>query len=674
MARKRARQSPRSRAAAKPRSANALDAGVRFVSAATSTSDPNVQHMDLVDKLNGSAADERRRALLEKLRAISAERDVLRQSAVPTSGVDGSRDGEARKFASEGVAGDERYEATRPYDHPVSAQSRFGLEVSSTIDKHATRGSRPASQSRASTAASLKAMYGAVSELSPVSSPAPNTPVIAAYPPGSPVETSSTTAGCDSPAADTVRASDPPCEDTTSGRPGGRPTRRTSRSRVPSVLLRDALTNNGESYAGTFSGTSRCKSLVFCRKLVNSMLRNIDAKPFAAPVRELWPDSAIPGYFDIIKTPMDLGTVKKRLEAGVYLRPVLSAQAASCSSPKPSTSSAGVSGFVFDIAAFKDDVALCFKNCMTYCPEADILHKTAKQLLERFEAEMQHSPVPVEIISDASGRRTSKGRARPSIQGSDDAMDCSESGPRRGAKSSSRSKYGTASRSKNKRAPCSESDMDDADGTDESGVNGDPWTSTMDSRLASLDRKGLKERLEFLLHCRVYMIMRDTRCARRDVPMTLEEKTNLSERVSLIPADKLPRLLAIVSTAEDSNTKSSASDEIEIDMDTLGTCALRDIESLVEKSAGQTPAEKLAASKRRSGALTAEFKNTPQVEYEIACVKAKLGVQTLSAQTGPRKATGLWEDSSSSGESDSGSSDSSSDSESSGDSDDSDEE
>jgi len=66
---------------------------------------------------------------------------------------------------------------------------------------------------------------------------------------------------------------------------------------------------------------SKCKRLHFCRKIIQSLLRNTTAAPFKAPVNELWPPEAIPRYFDVITRPMDLRTVKKNLELSVYIHP-----------------------------------------------------------------------------------------------------------------------------------------------------------------------------------------------------------------------------------------------------------------------------------------------------------------------------------------------------------------
>jgi hypothetical protein len=65
----------------------------------------------------------------------------------------------------------------------------------------------------------------------------------------------------------------------------------------------------------------------------------------------------IPDYFDIIKTPMDLGTVQKKLESGSYTSP----------------------------SDFAADVRLTFNNAMTYNPRGHAVHDMAIQLNKMFE-------------------------------------------------------------------------------------------------------------------------------------------------------------------------------------------------------------------------------------------------------------------------------------------------
>ena len=70
----------------------------------------------------------------------------------------------------------------------------------------------------------------------------------------------------------------------------------------------------------------------------------------------------IPNYPTVVKQPMDLGTVSKRLEAGTFY---------------PTEKE------------LIDDVKLTFSNAMLFNPPANIVHQSAKRLLKRFETKYE---------------------------------------------------------------------------------------------------------------------------------------------------------------------------------------------------------------------------------------------------------------------------------------------
>ena len=68
----------------------------------------------------------------------------------------------------------------------------------------------------------------------------------------------------------------------------------------------------------------------------------------------------LPDYFDIVKKPMDLGTIQKKLDSGAY--------------------------HIFK--DFETDVNLTFDNAMTYNDNGSVVHGMAKELKEKFDADM----------------------------------------------------------------------------------------------------------------------------------------------------------------------------------------------------------------------------------------------------------------------------------------------
>lgn len=59
---------------------------------------------------------------------------------------------------------------------------------------------------------------------------------------------------------------------------------------------------------------SSAAELKLAQKVVKGLTKLQSAEPFLTPVTE----EAAPGYHDIVKEPMDLGTVLSKLKSGAY--------------------------------------------------------------------------------------------------------------------------------------------------------------------------------------------------------------------------------------------------------------------------------------------------------------------------------------------------------------------
>lgn len=114
------------------------------------------------------------------------------------------------------------------------------------------------------------------------------------------------------------------------------------------------------SYGGAET-SEKHKALVPCKRLLNELMKHQCAWPFLKPVDPL----AVPGYYDVIKDVIDLGTIKKRLEANQY----------------------------DDIEEFESEVKRVWGNCYKFNqdPNADI-YKMAKTLEDIFDEKMQSVP------------------------------------------------------------------------------------------------------------------------------------------------------------------------------------------------------------------------------------------------------------------------------------------
>jgi hypothetical protein len=134
-------------------------------------------------------------------------------------------------------------------------------------------------------------------------------------------------------------------------------------------------------------------------KLVDRLLADTESEPFRSPV--LWKEWGLLDYPEVVKEPMDLGTVKKNLAAGKYS----------------------------DLGAVVRHIKLVWSNCMAYNSSSSDLHKAAKKMDKAFDRDVAKVAVKREAPSGGSaagkadkekkaGKGDKSGRARePSIKG-----------------------------------------------------------------------------------------------------------------------------------------------------------------------------------------------------------------------------------------------------------------
>ena len=91
-------------------------------------------------------------------------------------------------------------------------------------------------------------------------------------------------------------------------------------------------------------------------KIVRGLMARGEAQPFVDPVD--WMGLGLVDYPTIVSTPMDLGTVLRKLELGEYQ------SAAACG----------------------EDIDLVWENCKKYNPDGSDYHKLAVRLKKKFEA------------------------------------------------------------------------------------------------------------------------------------------------------------------------------------------------------------------------------------------------------------------------------------------------
>ena len=92
---------------------------------------------------------------------------------------------------------------------------------------------------------------------------------------------------------------------------------------------------------------------------------------FNSPVDPV--ELGLPDYFEVIKNPMDLGTIRKKLENGVYTR----------------------------IEDFTKHVNLTFENAMLYNPEGSVVYNMAKEMKDKFAQDYVALTKQLEAEEDA---------------------------------------------------------------------------------------------------------------------------------------------------------------------------------------------------------------------------------------------------------------------------------
>ncbi|MEE6494537.1 hypothetical protein FKM82_001780 [Ascaphus truei] len=393
------------------------------------------------------------------------------------------------------------------------------------------------------------------------------------------------------------------------------------------------------------------EQLKHCNTILNELLLAKHAGyawPFYKPV-----DSSSLGlrdYDDIIKQPMDLGTIKDKMENGQYKH----------------------------TQEFASDVRLMFMNCYTYNPPENEVVNMARKLQDVFE--MMFAKIPDEPVEICTPSRTMTEQHKPSSDASgtssssegDSSTDSEDERARHLALLQEQLKAvreqlkvlaeGSAPKTKKKKSKNKKKKARERKKRLK--------RKSSQSQKKNLKQKELKSKSQHNQSKKKKL--HDSDDDDHGKPMNYDEKRQLSLDINKLPGEKLGRVVHIIQSREPS-LKDSNPHEIEIDFETLKHSTLRHLERYVmvclRKRPKKTSAEKSLKSKEQlnkekkvelerrledvSGQLTSS-KKKPKHMQEITAVSKPIG--------GPCR---LSESSSSSSPSESSSSDSSTSSDSS---------
>lgn len=363
--------------------------------------------------------------------------------------------------------------------------------------------------------------------------------------------------------------------------------RGSGRVRTPSVLL---SSQPGEKIPSSSQTVSKNRQVGYCLRLVKDMTRLKDGYAFSRPIDQLWAVDQLPGYFDIVKHPMDLGTIRHRLENSFYMK---------------SPGKDEVEEVTFDVDSFRSDMRLIFANAHSYNRSGDVFYDAATRLLEKFESKMAQMPSSEELEQQAAkkNKKRKKGvnatgetpakrssdatKKRKVVSKGGGGSDGEENGqqPKRvvskkkpPAPSGGKSRQASNSTPKKKKASVQPEVVEPKDASRMS-------IPDMEVRLRALKRQ------RTLLQNgspasppagggASYMAQAQ---ALYHVEMTFQEKVLLSNNVGKLPPDKLQKIVALATKTKGSSMEVNFNDEIELDIDSMNNETLREMEAYVNQ-------------------------------------------------------------------------------------------
>nr|AAB87862.1 BRDT [Homo sapiens] len=322
-------------------------------------------------------------------------------------------------------------------------------------------------------------------------------------------------------------------------------------------------------------------------------------------------------YYDVVKNPMDLGTIKEKMDNQEYK----------------------------DAYSFAADVRLMFMNCYKYNPPDHEVVTMARMLQDVFETHFSKIPIePVESmplcyiktdITETTGRENTN-EASSEGNSSDDSED---ERVKRLAKLQEQLKAvhqqlqvlsQVPFRKLNKKKEKSKKEKK-KEKVNNSNENPRKMCEQMRLKEKSKRNQPKKRKQQF-----IGLKSEDEDNAK---PMNYDEKRQLSLNINKLPGDKLGRVVHIIQSREPSLSNSNP-DEIEIDFETLKASTLRELEKYVSaclrKRPLKPPAKKIMMSKEE---LHSQKKQ--ELEKRLLDVNNQLNSrkrQTKSDKTQPSKA------------------------------------
>ncbi|XP_029508840.1 bromodomain-containing protein 3-like isoform X7 [Oncorhynchus nerka] len=312
------------------------------------------------------------------------------------------------------------------------------------------------------------------------------------------------------------------------------------------------------------------EQLKYCDSILKEMLSKKHAayawpfyKPVDAEALELH------DYHEIIKHPMDLSTVKKKIDAREYP----------------------------DAQMFAADVRVMFSNCYKYNPPDHEVVAMARKLQDVFEMRFAKMPdEPVELSPGAGGLVSKGDNSSSGDSSSSDSSDSEEERATRLAELQEQLKavheqlaalsQGPVSKPKKKKEKKEKKEKDKKK-KDKDNKHSKTKTDEKKAKPGQPAKQGQQKKPSRKANSTVTGSRQPKKGGRgyesdeESLPMAYDEKRQLSLDINRLPGEKLGRVVHIIQSREPS-LRDSNPDEIEIDFETLKPSTLRELERYVK--------------------------------------------------------------------------------------------
>lgn len=295
-----------------------------------------------------------------------------------------------------------------------------------------------------------------------------------------------------------------------------------------------------------------------CAHIVSELLKKEDAFSFSEPVTKLWSLDELPDYFDIVKEPMDLGTIMTKIRTVKYVVD-------------------HGNGLFFDNEEFARDVRLVFENCKNYNQPKTEFHMLATNFLKTFE-DMYRS---VDFEGLAKGER--KGGEEAGGEKEDMDVDMVNGQDVRGGEGGDEDKGKVVDTKLINTSSVSSDDqnlMENEEDTEFAFVS----TTGMEKK------RGRKSTVIMSLEEKHKMLMRQRKLIkesmeelerRKQVPITYEEKARMCEDVANLDFVRMRSVVDIIVRGID-RPDILDQEEVELDIDILDRRTFRDVQVFLE--------------------------------------------------------------------------------------------